>query len=41
LADEIERDLYLIGSTAVEDRLQDNVPETIYDLIKASKEGFY
>jgi magnesium-transporting ATPase (P-type) len=27
--DEIERDLYLLGATSVEDRLQDKVPETI------------
>lgn len=30
--DEFEKDLVLIGATAVEDRLQDNVPETIKDL---------
>lgn len=36
LAEEIEKNLYLVGATAVEDRLQDNVPETIYDLLKAS-----
>jgi len=35
--DQIERNLILIGATAVEDKLQDKVPETIYDLIKASK----
>ncbi|KAL4486127.1 hypothetical protein ABPG72_012180 [Tetrahymena utriculariae] len=35
LADSIERNLILIGATAVEDKLQDKVPETIYDLIKA------
>jgi hypothetical protein len=29
----------LIGATAVEDKLQDRVPETIADLIKAS--NFY
>jgi phospholipid-translocating P-type ATPase (flippase) len=29
LADEIEKDLTLIGTTAIEDRLQDDVPETI------------
>lgn len=28
----IETDLYLLGSTVVEDQLQDNVPETIRDL---------
>jgi len=32
LYDKFERDLVLIGATAVEDRLQDKVPETIYDL---------
>jgi len=37
LVDQIERNLILIGATAVEDKLQDKVPETIYDLIKASK----
>ena len=35
LADSIEKDLILIGATAVEDKLQDKVPETIFDLIKA------
>lgn len=29
---EIERDLRLLGATAIEDRLQDGVPETIADL---------
>jgi len=28
--------LSLIGATAVEDKLQDNVPETIADFIKAN-----
>ena len=27
--EEIERDLVLVGSTAIEDKLQDGVPETI------------
>jgi magnesium-transporting ATPase (P-type) len=36
IAEEIEKNLTLIGATAVEDKLQDNVPQTIYDLIKAS-----
>jgi phospholipid-transporting ATPase len=36
LADELERDLTLIGATAVEDKLQRDVPETIADLLKAS-----
>ncbi|KAG9318662.1 hypothetical protein JVU11DRAFT_755 [Chiua virens] len=30
--DEMERDLRLLGATAIEDRLQDGVPETIADL---------
>jgi magnesium-transporting ATPase (P-type) len=30
--DRFERDLILLGATAVEDRLQDKVPETIFDL---------
>jgi phospholipid-translocating ATPase len=33
--DEIERDLRLLGATAIEDRLQDGVPETIADLKRA------
>jgi P-type E1-E2 ATPase len=33
--DAFERDLVLLGATAVEDRLQDNVPETIHDLQEA------
>lgn len=32
VSDEIERDLHLLGATAIEDRLQDGVPETIADL---------
>ena len=32
LSDEIEHDLRLLGATAIEDRLQDGVPETIADL---------
>jgi phospholipid-transporting ATPase len=35
LQDEIERGLLLIGATAIEDRLQDGVPECIYELAKA------
>lgn len=30
--DSLERGLTLLGATAVEDQLQDNVPETIFDL---------
>lgn len=37
IAEGIEKDLILIGCTAVEDRLQDEVPQTIADLLKASK----
>lgn len=29
LADELERDLYLVGATAIEDKLQEGVPEAI------------
>ena len=35
VSDEIERDLRLLGATAIEDRLQDGVPETIADLKSA------
>ncbi len=34
-SERIERDLLLIGSTAIEDRLQDGVPETIAKLAQA------
>ena len=34
-AEKIEKDLYLLGCTAVEDALQDDVPETINDFLKA------
>lgn len=40
LAEGIETDMTLIGCTAVEDRLQDEVPQTIADLLKASKIRF-
>lgn len=36
LISDLETDLYLIGATAVLDRLQDEVPETIRDLIRAN-----
>jgi len=32
VCDEVERELRLLGATAIEDRLQDGVPETIADL---------
>ncbi|XP_054614241.1 phospholipid-transporting ATPase ID-like [Dunckerocampus dactyliophorus] len=35
LYDEIEKDLLLLGATAVEDKLQDGVPQTIEQLAKA------
>lgn len=35
LASEIEQELQLLGATAIEDRLQDGVPETIADLKRA------
>lgn len=35
LYEEIERDLELIGVTAIEDKLQDGVPQTIANLILA------
>ncbi|RPD56361.1 phospholipid-translocating P-type ATPase [Lentinus tigrinus ALCF2SS1-7] len=35
VSDEIEHDLHLLGATAIEDRLQDGVPEAIADLKEA------
>ena len=35
VSDEMERNLRLLGATAIEDRLQDGVPEAIADLKKA------
>jgi hypothetical protein len=35
VSDEIEHDLRLLGATAIEDRLQDGVPEAIADLKRA------
>lgn len=35
--DDIEKDMTLLGCSAVEDRLQDEVPETIAKLLEASK----
>ncbi|XP_016279520.1 phospholipid-transporting ATPase FetA-like isoform X2 [Monodelphis domestica] len=34
--EEIEKDMMLIGATAIEDKLQDGVPETIVTLMKAN-----
>ena len=36
LAEKWETDFTLIGATAVEDKLQDHVPETIADLLQGS-----
>jgi hypothetical protein len=35
VSNDLEQDLRLLGATAIEDRLQDGVPETIADLKKA------
>lgn len=35
VADEVERDLVLLGATAIEDKLQDGVPETLRQLEQA------
>lgn len=35
-AELIEKDLFLLGATAIEDKLQDGVPDTIYTLAQAS-----
>lgn len=35
VANMIEQNLYLLGATAVEDKLQDKVPETIDSLLRA------
>jgi magnesium-transporting ATPase (P-type) len=34
LEDELESDLFLLGATALEDKLQEGVPEVIDDFIK-------
>lgn len=36
LAEEIETNLSLLGATAVEDKLQENVPSVIADLLKGN-----
>ena len=35
VSNELEQDLHLLGATAIEDRLQDGVPETMADLKRA------
>ena len=36
LISDLEKDMHVIGATAVLDRLQDEVPDTIRDLIRAN-----
>ena len=36
LAETVEKDIFLMGATAVEDKLQENVPQTIADFIRAN-----
>lgn len=36
LNEEIEKDMVLLGATAIEDKLQDDVPETIAKLAAAN-----
>ena len=36
MAAKLERDLILVGATAIEDKLQDGVPETIANLLQAN-----
>lgn len=36
MCDKVERDLTLIGATAIEDKLQEGVPRTIYNLRRAA-----
>jgi magnesium-transporting ATPase (P-type) len=40
-AEVIEKNLTIIGTTGIEDRLQDAVPETITDLMKANIKVFH
>jgi phospholipid-translocating ATPase len=35
VSEEIEQEFYLLGATAIEDKLQDGVPETIADFKRA------
>ena len=35
VADQLERELTLLGATAIEDKLQDGVPETLGNLKRA------
>lgn len=36
MVSDLEQGIFLVGATAVLDRLQEDVPETIRDLIRAS-----
>jgi len=36
VADEMECELQLVGATGIEDKLQDGVPETIANLLRAN-----
>ena len=38
--EEIEKDFVLLGASAIEDKLQDGVPEAIYNLSKVIKALF-
>ena len=38
--EDIEQNLVLIGATAIEDKLQDDVPDTIATLAEVRKENF-
>lgn len=40
IANDFEKNLCLIGCTAVEDRLQDNVPKVIEDLLASGKTNY-
>ena len=39
--EEIEQNLHLLGATAIEDKLQDGVPDTIYNLARVSYTTFF
>lgn len=40
-AGDLEKGLILVGATAIEDQLQENVPQVIADFIRASCENFH
>jgi len=41
VAEDIEKDMFLLGATAIEDKLQDGVPQTIALLQKANIKIWY